>query len=112
MQIMEGAATDWSTAHPDVDYRAEHLWHPRTNITVGTWYLARAVRHWEQQDCRDPLPFALAEYNAGRGNVNAWVEQSDIVAAEFVEQIPFPGTRQYIEDILARYRGDEAIDGQ
>lgn len=105
MQVTDGAGMDWAHAH-DVDrYARDTLWDPKTNITVGTWYLSRAIQYWEQRECRDPLPFALAEYNAGRDNVTAWVKQSGTDADAFVEHIAFPGTRQYIDDVLTRYRG-------
>ena len=37
----------------------EELFDPKINLEAGTWYLRRAVQHWENQV--DPIPFALAE---------------------------------------------------
>ncbi len=34
------------------------------------WYLRRAMSHWQQM--RDPIPFALAEYNAGPSRAQRW----------------------------------------
>ena len=49
----------------------------------------------------------LAEYNAGRKRVDRWAAQArhgdKVTAAEFLATMDFPGTRQYIEDIMERY---------
>ena len=56
------AAEDWVVGTRRAGFRLEQLWDPRINIEAGAWYLARALRRWEHAD--DPIPFALAEYNA------------------------------------------------
>ena len=105
MQVMDGALTDWQRAHRRDDVSQEDLWDPSFNIEVGTWYLARAIRHWREAGCRDPLPFALAEYNAGRSRVRAWVKTGGKEADDFIAAIEFSSTRRYVRDILKRYRG-------
>jgi soluble lytic murein transglycosylase len=64
--------------------------------------LRRAVQHWEHQ--ADPIPFALAEYNAGASRAQRWAGGDDAVipAGTFRANIDFPGTRKYVESILAR----------
>lgn len=105
MQITDGAVRDWAQAHAQPLPEPHALWDPAWNIRIGTWYLARAAWHWRQSGCRDPLPMALAEYNAGRLRARAWIDVGGVRADEFVEAIDFPGTRRYVEDILHRYRG-------
>ena len=74
------------------------LWDPRTNIEAGTGVLAQALERWQERD--DPVPFALAEYNAGAGRVARWLPNgAATTAAEFVAAITFPGVRRYIERI-------------
>lgn len=101
MQITEGAASEWFDAHGRARLSGEALSDPELNIRIGSWYLARALRRWADRE--DPLPYALAEYNAGRANALRWAETHDGAGA-FVEAITFPGTRRYVETIETRYR--------
>ena len=54
----------------------------------------------------DPIPFALAEYNAGRKRVDRWVESTKLgeaaTAADLRGSIGFPTTRGYVNTILKR----------
>ena len=105
MQVTPAAAADWSAQQQADDFEPDQLWDPRVNITVGTWYLARAVRYWDSRNCKDPIPFALAEYNAGRRNARRWADQAGTDARAFVDAIQFDTTRRYVEEILQRSRG-------
>lgn len=103
MQVTKIASRDWVTSQKIENFRPENLLDPKTNIEVGTWYLGRAFRRYQGLD--DPLPFALAEYNAGRSRVNRWMNASTNVPAiadELKQAIDFPSTRAYIENIMAR----------
>lgn len=101
MQITDPAAQEWAAAEGLAPLPREHLFHPRTNVLAGTWYLKRSLARHPRAD--DPLPFALAEYNAGRGNVLRWAQGSAATnSAAFIEQIGFPGTRHYVRNVLAR----------
>ncbi len=105
MQITEGAASDWAREEKIETFVPVDLFDPRVNIEAGTWYLARALRHWADRD--DPVPFALAEYNAGRQRVKRWQKlgatPAEIGAAELREVMDFPTTKRYIADIVRRY---------
>src|SRR5438132_11373712 len=70
MQVSEKAAHEWARESKVENFRVEELFDPKTNLQAGTWYLQRALQHWEQQP--EPLPFALAEYNAGASRVQRW----------------------------------------
>ncbi|PYL19606.1 MAG: hypothetical protein DMF41_09320 [Verrucomicrobia bacterium] len=53
------------------------------------------------------MPFALAEYNAGARRAQRWTggnEVADIPVKKFLRNIDFPGTRNYIESIMERYK--------
>jgi soluble lytic murein transglycosylase len=103
MQVTPAAGEDWAAATGRKEFSAGSLWIPRVNIEAGAWYLARALRRWEAMD--DPLPFALAEYNAGRGNVERWLPAGpETTAAQFQEAITYPGVRRYIESVTEYYR--------
>ena len=105
MQITEAAAADWAKANKIEAFVGTDLFDPRTNLDAGAWYFRRALDRWKAKD--DPIPFALAEYNAGASRVDRWVAESGMGekadAADFMAAIDFPTTRRYIEDIVARY---------
>src|SRR6266481_6989320 len=63
MQVTEKAANEWARENKIADFHVDRLFDPKTNLEAGTWYLHRAIEHWKQEP--DPIPFALAEYNAG-----------------------------------------------
>lgn len=105
MQITEGAARDWAKAEKIETFSPTDLFDPKTNIEAGSWYLAKALRHWSEKD--DPVPFALAEYNAGRTRVIRWEKDSgmggDFGAGDLHSIMDFPATRAYIRSIVDRY---------
>lgn len=105
MQITEGAAQDWAKAEKIETFSPADLLDPKTNIEAGTWYLAKALKHWAEKD--DPIPFALAEYNAGRTRVVRWEKNSglggDFGADDLHSIMDFPATRAYIRSIVDRY---------
>jgi soluble lytic murein transglycosylase len=103
MQVTEGAGREWARATGRKDYGRDLLWDERANIEAGTWYLARALQRWRDRD--DPVPFALAEYNAGLGNVQRWLPEGEATTAEqFAQAITFPSVRRYIESVTDYYR--------
>lgn len=106
MQIGEAAAADWARVNKIETFLPTDLFDARTNIEVGTWYLRRALDKWKDRE--DPIPFALAEYNAGGTRVDRWVTETKAPehadAQDLIGAIDFPTTRRYVEDIVARHR--------
>jgi len=106
MQVGEAAAQDWAKAEKVETFVPTDLFDAKTNLEVGAWYFKRALERWKQK--ANPVPFALAEYNAGRGRVDRWIaatERGEAATAEdLIRVIDFPTTRKYIEDITARKR--------
>ncbi|TAN38719.1 MAG: lytic transglycosylase domain-containing protein [Verrucomicrobia bacterium] len=105
MQVTETAAREWAEAAGRPPLARAELFQPATNIEVGAWYLARAVRRWSAARA-DPLPFALAEYNAGRSNAMRWAANCGPNSTDYLRCITYPSTQRYVRDILKRYRGD------
>lgn len=105
MQITENAAIDWARAEKIQTFAVSDLFDPKVNIEAGTWYLNRALTHWSAKD--NPMPFALAEYNAGRSRVRRWVQDSGMGdtagAGDLQAAMDFPMTKSYIAAIIARY---------
>ncbi|MEQ2006836.1 MAG: lytic transglycosylase domain-containing protein [Limisphaerales bacterium] len=110
MQIREPAAREWAEAERIIGFHHEHILDPGSNTLCGVWYLAKLLRRYPQTD--DPLPYALADYNAGRGNVLKWNQGAAATnSQQFLAQMTFPGTRRYIETVVqrrARYQDEFA----
>ena len=105
MQVTERAANEWARENRIVGFNLDRLFEPKTNLEAGTWYLQRAIEHWSHQS--DPIPFALAEYNAGASRVQRWTGGkgvAEISERQLLQNIDFPATRNYIESIIDRYR--------
>lgn len=105
MQLTQGAAADWARQKKIETFVPTDLFSPKTNVDAGTWYLKQALNRWADKD--DPMVFALAEYNAGLSRVQKWISASNMgaraTAEDLRDHIAFPGTRNYVETILARY---------
>lgn len=102
MQVTENAAKEWAGANGIANLRKNDLFNPETNIQAGTWYLKRSISRWSNKN--NPLPYALAEYNAGRSNTVRWASNDDNDANKFWDGITYPSTKRYVRDILTRLR--------
>ena len=66
-----------------------------TNLKMGTAYFADLVRQF------GGVHYALATYNAGPNRVARWIsERPGIDREEFIDDIPFPETQNYVKKIL------------
>lgn len=102
MQIREEAAREWAGAEHVGGFEHEDCFDPGTNTLAGTWYLKKLLKRYAHTD--NPLPYALADYNAGRGNVLKWnTGRAATNSAAFIEQIGFPGTKAYVQAVMSRY---------
>ena len=103
MQVTPEVGQLWAKVNKIPGFTADDLYDPTTNIRAGTWYLNRSIRRWSQANVDDPISFALAEYNAGRSNALKWVDPAKpLDHTAFMDRITFPGTRRYVEVILAK----------
>ncbi len=102
MQVTERAAQEWARENGVENFRPEDLFDPKTNLEAGTWYLRRAIQHWGNQS--DPIPFALAEYNAGAKRAQRWAGNDPAISPKtFRDNIDFPTTRKYVDSVIARF---------
>jgi soluble lytic murein transglycosylase len=68
---------------------------PEVNIRIGMRYFKDLLNEFG-----DIVP-ALAAYNAGESRVRFWLrERPDMATDEFIDDIPFPETMNYIKRIL------------
>ncbi|HWI58683.1 MAG TPA: transglycosylase SLT domain-containing protein, partial [Bacillota bacterium] len=102
MQLQEEAAREWAEAEHLEDYQHETCLDPGTNVLAGTWYMRKLLKRYTQTD--NPLPYALADYNAGRANVLKWNRGAAATnSTTFMEQIGFPSTKAYVRAVMGRY---------
>ena len=99
MQLMPDAV-DWvSFRRGDeipVDYNDIH--DPDVNISTGTYLLKLLCDEYED------IPTAVAAYHAGRGTVNAWLENKEYSADGLhLVNIPSSVTREYVERVMKNY---------
>ncbi len=102
MQLMEETAFEWAGSQRLANFSHEHVLHPGTNTLAGTYYLGKVMRRYLKTD--NPLPYGLADYNAGRGRVLKWMTGAAATNSEaFLAQVDIPSTRAYIRDVSERY---------
>ena len=102
MQVRAEAAGEWARAERIAGFAPEQLFDPATNTLAGTWYLGKLLKRYQKTD--NPLPYALADYNAGRSHVLRWNKGAATTNNDaFIEQMDFPGTRNYVKTVLRRY---------
>ncbi|MEH1863655.1 MAG: transglycosylase SLT domain-containing protein [Nostoc sp.] len=98
MQLLPSTAK-WIAPQIKVDFKTINLENPNDNIMLGTWYLD----HTHQQYNNNSL-LAIASYNAGPGNVSKWLQTLTTQDPdEFVEQIPFDETKNYVRQVFGNY---------
>jgi len=101
MQIMDGTGREWATAQHVTLFSKFILFDASRNVDCGTWYLHKLLARYPRTD--DPVPYALADYNAGRGNVLKWMTGGAATnSAAFSQQIGFASTRDYVQSIMNR----------
>ncbi len=101
MQIRDAAAREWAEAEKVSPFVHEHVSDIETNILAGSWYLAKLMKRYTKTD--NPIPYALADYNAGRGNVLKWIRgKAATNSVEFLAEVGFPSTHQYIQDVIEK----------
>ena len=102
---------EWADALKLTRYSHEQILDPSTNLHAGSFYLSKVLQRYAATD--NPSAYALADYNAGRRNVLRWMSatnapQARTNSAQFLAAMTYPGTRQYVEQILERRRRYES----
>lgn len=98
MQLMPGAIQDWERIHKKSVADFE-VFLPALNIEIGTWYFSQAYKKWSKSPYS--ISYALAEYNAGGGNLRKWIKEYGHIHPEKV--IRFPSTLAYSKKIIGFY---------
>lgn len=85
MQLLPETAQGIAERTGGTRFRASDLYDPELNVRYGSWYLRHLLDKYGDER------LALAAYNAGQHNVDHWLAAG--------EGIPFPETRQYVDDV-------------
>jgi soluble lytic murein transglycosylase len=76
-------------------FSTSKLTDPDVNVRIGTAYLADLIGEFND------VASALAAYNAGESRVSRWrAERPGIARDEFIDDIPFPETQNYVKRII------------
>jgi soluble lytic murein transglycosylase len=108
MQILPSTSRYLAHLSGGTEFRVADLAEPAVNIAYGSYYLRHLLNVYGGDET-----LALAAYNAGATNVNAWVAQARARGEMLdVATIPFPQTRAYVEKVEAAqvtYRKDYGL---
>jgi soluble lytic murein transglycosylase len=98
MQLMPGTAKKFQSSLDIKLNKTEQLYEPKTNIAIGTFYLKKLITMFNS------VPAAIAAYNAGEEAVKNWLNNHDYKTVdEFIEDIPYDETRNYVKNVLTTY---------
>jgi soluble lytic murein transglycosylase len=100
MQIQPDTARFIARRSGGTAFSVADLSDPQTNISYGSYYLRYLLDGY-----RGNATLALAAYNGGETNVDAWIRKSGRGLTGFRESdIPFAETRAYVERVLQARR--------
>jgi len=100
MQLMPATAK-WMAKREKIAYMPQRLHDADYNLQLGTAYLSDLLDNFNGS-----MVLALASYNAGPGRARQWVREygdprlPDVDAVDWVENIPFTETRNYVQRVM------------
>jgi len=95
MQIMPATGRRWARRLGIRNFSTRRLTVAETNVRIGTAYFADLMKQFGSDHA------ALAAYNAGESRVVRWQrERPGVARDEFIDDIPFPETQNYVRRIL------------
>lgn len=95
MQILPSTGRTYARRLRVRPFSTRRLTEPEVNVRLGTQIFADEIRKY------GGVHFALAAYNAGGSRVLAWQrEKPGLPQDEFIDDIPFPETQNYVKRIL------------
>jgi soluble lytic murein transglycosylase len=111
MQILPATGRQYAQRLGIRPFSTNRLIDPDTNLRIGMTYFAELVARFG-----DVAP-ALAAYNAGPSRAVRWLaDRPGLAREEFIDDIPFPETQNYVKRILGTaedyrrlYSGEAAV---
>ena len=98
-QILPSTAKEVSSRRGYGSINEFLLFNPETNIKYGSAYFAQILKQNNNN-----IVYAVASYNGGAGAVASWVKKANYKDMdEFVENIPYPETKNYVKKVFRSY---------
>jgi len=95
MQVMPATGRGFARRLGIKPFSSRRLTEPKVNVAIGTKYFADLMRQF------GGAAYALASYNAGENRVVRWrAERPGLPTDEWIDDIPFPETQNYVKRIL------------
>jgi soluble lytic murein transglycosylase len=95
MQVIPATGLRYARRLGITPFSSARLTEPEVNVRIGTTYFSELSARFGGDH------FALASYNAGEGRVVRWrAERPNLPQDEFIDDIPFPETQNYVKRIL------------
>lgn len=99
MQLMPATAKEISAKYGYGMQSADDLYNPELNIKIGNSYYAQLRSMLNNLDIS-----AIAAYNGGIGSIGNWYKNLNYADTdEFVEQIPYSETKNYVKKVFRSY---------
>jgi soluble lytic murein transglycosylase len=96
MQVMPATGRQYAKKMGIKPFSPARLTEPEINARIGARYFADLVRMFG-----GGTHYALASYNAGENRIARWRnEKPELEQDEFIDDIPFPETQNYVKRIL------------
>jgi len=95
MQVLPSTGRSYARKIGIRRFSPRRLTDPDINVRIGTQIFANTIKRF------GGVHYALAAYNAGDSRVAAWQrERPGLPQDEFIDDIPFPETQNYVKRIL------------
>ena len=108
MQLLPSTALETAPKAGLSNFQASQLFSPDINLNLGCYYLSWLLSIFEGN-----FAVSLAGYNGGPTSAKTWYEKNgSLDTDEFVEEIPFEQSRNYVKKILRSYAAYEAVYGR
>lgn len=108
MQIVPATGRRLARAQRVRRFSTLSLLQPDTNVRLGTTHFADLLKQFGGR-----TDLALASYNAGELKVQRWVpEREGLDVDEFIDDIPYPETQNYVKRILGAAEEYRRIYGE
>ena len=111
MQLINPTAKSVAKRLGIADFKESDLYAPSVNIRFGITYLGDVVKDFGDHPAR--FYMAVASYNGGPQNVQRWRRaRPGLEFDEFVEEIPFNETRNYVKIVFGNWAVYQMLYGK
>jgi soluble lytic murein transglycosylase len=107
MQILPSTGRRYARKLGIRRYSTAMLTRPEVNIQIGVTYFSELMKQFGRTE------YALCGYNAGENRIEQWIaERPGLAQDEFIDDVPFPETQNYLRKILGTADDYRRLYGQ